>query len=150
MTHEDTYLTGATQAVKRVKQFVEIDRNGCWIWQRSLTEFGYGQMRVGDRMQRTHRITYEAFVGPLVGGMHIDHLCRVRACCNPAHLEQVSPRVNCLRGETIAAKNSNKTECVHGHPLTGENVYLRPDRPGRNCRQCKAEANLRHRARSRS
>lgn len=85
-----------------------------------------------------HKWAYESIVGPVPEGMELDHLCRNRACVNPAHLEAVSRRVNQLRGLSISAKNARKTHCVHGHPLTGENVY--EWRGSRYCRACRAAA----------
>jgi hypothetical protein len=74
-------------------------------------------------------------VGDLPDELTIDHLCRVRACCNPDHLEPVSVAVNILRGEGPAALNARKTHCQHGHPLNASNV--RVETGGlRRCRAC--------------
>ena len=63
-----------------------------------------------------HRAAYELFVGPIPSGYEIDHLCRVRDCVNPDHLEAVTRRENLLRGDTFAATHAAKTECPRGHP----------------------------------
>lgn len=123
---------------------VVVDDNGCWVWQKTLNG-GYGQFGIKDgsrksgwRTVRAHRYTYELFVGPIPNGLVIDHLCRNRACCNPAHLEPVTNRVNCLRGESPLAENARKTHCQNGHELSGWNliVHERPLGPQRNCREC--------------
>ena len=49
------------------------------------------------RICYAHRVSYALLVGPLVEGLEIDHLCRVRACVNPAHLDQVTHLVNMCR-----------------------------------------------------
>jgi hypothetical protein len=84
---------------------------------------------------RAYRITYETLVGPVPNGLELDHLCRVRACVNPGHLEPVTHRVNTLRGETVAARNARATHCPAGHPYDEVNTYA--DRLGRrSCREC--------------
>jgi hypothetical protein len=77
-------------------------------------------------------------------GLVLDHLCRVRACVNPMHMEPVTARENTLRGESFSAIHAAKTHCVNGHPFTAENTYVPKDRPWqRCCRQCPRES--RHR-----
>lgn len=81
----------------------------CWIWQQELTK-GYGLFWDGPRTSKQHRAhqahrwAYESLVGPIPGGLVIDHLCRQPACVNPAHLEPVTQRENMLRGESPSAK----------------------------------------------
>lgn len=86
----------------------------CWLWT-GTTVNGYGQMRVADRKVYTHRFGYELLIGPIPEGLQIDHLCRVRHCVNPAHLEPVTAQENSLRSNNLAAANSRKTHCPRGH-----------------------------------
>lgn len=120
---------------------VEIDANGCWLWTGKLNPDGYGRVllpkELGYTLVRTHRYTYETFVGPIPPGLVIDHLCRVRHCCNPDHLEAVTQRVNVLRGESPMAKFARATHCVHGHEFTPENTGRQSGDRGRLCRTCK-------------
>jgi hypothetical protein len=77
------------------------DVDACWEWTGSRTPHGYGQIResgVGSALVHAHRVAYEAAVGPIPEGLEIDHLCRNRACCNPAHLEPVTHQENIQRG----------------------------------------------------
>lgn len=80
-------------------------------------------------------------------GETLDHLCRNRACVNPAHLEEVSHHENMLRGTAPAANNARMTHCVNGHPLVDGNLYRASTRPGaRYCKICcKARARTRER-----
>jgi hypothetical protein len=90
-------------------------------------------MGVGRVVKFGHRVSYEAFKGPIPDGLTIDHLCRNRACVNPEHLEPVTMRVNCLRGESPAAVHARKTHCPKGHEYSAENTY----RHKGNHRMCK-------------
>lgn len=106
--------------------------DGCWNWVGVLRPDGYGLL--GGR--RAHRLSYELHVGPIPDGLVIDHLCRNRGCVNPAHLEAVEHRTNTMRGTSPVVARAAQTHCVHGHELSGDNLYLHPKRGTRNCRTC--------------
>lgn len=74
-----------------------IDAAGCWLWQGQPGVNGYGRISVNDVVQYAHRVSYETFVGPIPADLTIDHLCRVRMCINPAHLEPVTRDENTRR-----------------------------------------------------
>jgi HNH endonuclease len=114
----------------------------CWLWTESLTPAGYGRIRIGKRRKRfVHRIAYELLIGPIPEGMTLDHLCRVRHCVNPAHLEPVTMRENNLRGVSPWAINARKTHCPKGHPLSGSNLCF--DAKGyRHCHKCLRNAGV--------
>ena len=114
----------------------------CWLWTGTLSN-GYGWFRIGsdrDGSGRTvyaHRWSYEQVHGPIPEGLELDHLCRVRCCVRPSHLEATSHRENVLRGSGITARHARQTHCLRGHPFDDANTYHRPDRPeGRMCREC--------------
>ena len=126
---------------QRILESVVVDPNGCWLWQKYVKPNGYGVLGVpGRSMQHAHRIAYEVWRGPIPDGLQIDHLCRVRHCCNPDHLEAVTPRTNNLRGRGPSAKNARAQSCPKGHPYDASNTYHRPDGTGRDCRTCRAAA----------
>jgi len=119
--------------------------SGCWLWSGSVNRLGYGTL--GDQ-GLAHRIGYRLLVGPIPAGLEIDHLCRVRSCVNPAHLEPVPHRVNVLRGDADAARNARKTHCPQGHAYTIENMLVRTRLAGKRvCRICDKAATARYRRR---
>jgi hypothetical protein len=101
------------------------DENGCWIWLGAITH-GYGVLGHNSYGNRSlaHRASYVAHKGAVPAGLCLDHLCRVRACCNPDHMEPVSHRINCIRGTSPSAVNAHKTACIYGHPLSGDNLRI--------------------------
>lgn len=113
------------------------DPDACWEFQGAVSNVGYGVIGCSDNtVTYTHRLAYELLVGPIPEGLHIDHLCRNRRCCNVIHLEPVSQRENNLRGESPAAHNARKTHCLRGHEFTSANTYRPPGRTDRQCRAC--------------
>ena len=103
------------------------------------------------KMSLAHRISYEIHVGLIPEGMTIDHLCRVRHCFNPNHLEVVTLKENLMRGDTLCARNSNKTHCDKGHEFTPENTFkqYRDNGKGRACRRCHNDRRNERRAKAR-
>lgn len=69
----------------------------CLIWHGKMNRHGYGRMRVDGVDKGAHRVAYEHWVGPIPDGFHLDHLCHIRACIEPSHLEPVTPRENSRR-----------------------------------------------------
>lgn len=110
----------------------------CWLWtgtKHSSGRTGYGWFR-GRAL--AHRASYEIHVGPIPRGLQIDHLCRVRRCVNPAHLEAVTPKVNIFRSESPAAVTARTNRCRRGHELSGRNLYVVKATGGRRCLACVA------------
>jgi hypothetical protein len=118
--------------------WAKVDKNGapsnwrpdlgpCWMWTAHIVPHtGYGQFSFGgrpSRKQMAHRYAYEATVGPIPEGLHLDHLCRVRACVNPAHLEAVTQQENNRRA---AAARVRVTHCPQGHEYAGDNLVVTP------------------------
>lgn len=98
----------------------------CWIWQRARTAAGYGQAFDGRMMRPAHRVYYERSYGKVPEGIVLDHLCRVRACVNPSHLEPVTRAENVRRGN-VTRKDTNTVRAVRA----GSQVYDKPDhKPG--------------------
>lgn len=118
---------------------------GCWLWLASKYPSGYGQVGWSHngvkKVVGAHRVAYESLVGSIPEGLHIDHLCRNRACVNPSHMEVVSPGENVLRGVGPSAANARKTHCKRGHEFAVHAVLRqRGDRRVmRKCSLCEKE-----------
>lgn len=108
--------------------------SGCWLWL-GAGSGGYGHTwAVGGRKWLAHRLAFEVLVGPVPKGLDLDHLCRNRGCCNPAHLEPVTHRENARRG----LHGALITRCPSGHAYDDENTYVGPN-GARKCRRCGRE-----------
>lgn len=114
---------------RRILERVEVSDGGCWIWQGAMTPNGYGMINAWDRRWLTHRLAYTVMVGPIPAGLQIDHLCRERACANPAHLEPVT------QAENLRRQGAAVTHCPRGHEYTSANTYI-TSKGGRSCRTC--------------
>lgn len=117
------------------------EATGCWLWTGYVDPKGYGVIGVGNRrLMKAHRYSYERFKEAIPAGMQLDHLCRVRHCVNPEHLEPVTNRENVVRGNAARPK---ATHCKHGHEFTTGNTYFHPKRGTRHCRACQNQRSAR-------
>ena len=130
----------------RLSKKIEIvTESGCWIWIGALSKNGYGNVHTRPRNVVAHRAVYQAMRGAIPEGLDLDHLCRVRCCVNPAHLEPVNRTTNLERGGVLsrlrarAIKMHTQTHCKRGHEMTPENSYTYPDGKHRQCRACMRE-----------
>lgn len=125
---------------------IRTDRTGeCWLWTGRLNGSGYAEMKLGGRYQMAHRVAYQEIVGPIPEGMQLDHLCRVRHCVNPAHLEPVTSRENTIRGQSPSAINAAKTHCKRGHAFDEANTFINTF-GSRVCRACRRARSRRSKA----
>lgn len=113
----------------------KVTESGCWLWTAGENGAGYSWFN----RQLGHRYSYNKFVGDIPDGLQLDHLCRVRCCVNPDHLEIVTPRTNVLRGIGPSAQYARRTHCKKGHEFTSDNTYTTPGESNRLCRICRAE-----------
>ena len=119
----------------------------CWLWVGCQGGGRYGQFTIKKVRIAAHRFAYIEKHGTVPKGLELDHLCRVRLCVKPDHLEAVTRQVNLLRGEGWTAIHARKTQCINGHPFNLANTILRG--PHRRCRTCKRKADTRRRERIR-
>lgn len=92
----------------------------CWLWTASLHKTGYAYIRIATVKRLAHVVSWEIVHGSKPKGMDIDHLCRVRHCVNPDHLELVTKRENTIRGNVSRNKTSGLPLGVfHNHKRFG-------------------------------
>jgi len=137
-----------------------VEDGECWLWTGTKTPGGYAQAAMSAKTRGdytpgakvvhvvVHRWTYELHVGPIPAGLDLDHLCRVRNCVNPWHLEPVTRSVNLKRAVGIGSQWSKRTHCSAGHEYTPENMTRATD-GSRVCRTCRREISARYAARQR-
>lgn len=119
--------------------FAQVDKNGpngCWLWTGAKRPTGYGLVWVGGGTIQAHIASLMIAGLPMPdykAGTVVDHLCRNRACVNPAHLRIVPVSVNARENNNSPfALNARKTKCIRGHEFTGvsKNGY-------RTCKICR-------------
>lgn len=120
----------------------------CWLWTAYTYPNGYGQFWFNGKMGYAHRFAYQQAKGAIPEGLEIDHLCGVRNCVNPDHLEAVTHRENVLRGNAPSAKHAGKTHCKRGHEFTEVNTIVTSR--GRMCRACHRDLQRVYRARKKA
>jgi hypothetical protein len=128
-------------AVERFADKIALTDAGCLLWLGGVTLGGYGVFaelanRGSEEKSMAHRWSWEYHVGPIPEGLDIDHLCRIRACVNPDHLEPVTRQENIRRAAAV------KTHCPSGHEYAPANTYVRPGTVHRKCRACSRERDL--------
>lgn len=146
------------------------DRSGgedaCWIWTSLIDSYGYGFHHIKDAPTRlAHRLVYILAFGPIADDLEVDHVCHSesdcvggvtcphRRCVNPRHLEAVTALINVHRSRGPAALNAQKTHCLRGHPLSGDNLTTTRHPGGgihRTCAACNRETWRRYRERKRA
>jgi len=96
--------------------YIEEDRGyktPCWVWQHYITPNGYGQRTVNGSSVKAHRDCYETWKNKkLPKHIKLDHLCRIRCCVNPEHLEEVSNKINSRRGIKVKLTERDAMEIL--------------------------------------
>ncbi len=120
--------------IQRFWSHIEFTRSGCWLWTGWRFSNGYGDWRVGLNRPHllAHRVAY--YLATNDWPPMLDHLCRVRHCCNPRHLEPVTHTENLRRGNPISKQRQEATHCKRGHAYA-EHGYTYPA-GYRACRLC--------------
>ncbi len=130
-------LASAPRKSSAERFWEKVDADGdCWIWTSSLNPAGYGTFSDKAKQSapnKAHRWAWEELIGPIPPGLQLDHLCRVRRCVNPDHLEPVTNIENQRRG--LRGKLYQEIrQCHRGHPYDETNTYMH--RGAKHCRKC--------------
>jgi len=120
---------------RHIRRNIVEGADGCWLWTRSRSRDGYGWASLEDKTYQAHRLVYVILRGEPPEDLVLDHLCRVRHCVNPAHLEPVTPAKNLLRSELTPA---GAKVCAKGHAFIHNGHQ-------RRCPVCLAEYNAANR-----
>jgi len=115
----------------------------CWLWVAGLKN-GYGEFNLGTgenwRAEYAHIFSYQLACGPVPENLELDHLCRIKSCVNPDHLEAVTHAENLRR--SWWATHKPKTHCAYGHIYSEANTYVKPKDGRKECRICRVIKNL--------
>lgn len=88
---------------------------GCWEWQGSCCNKGYGQIKTDGVSRRVHIVAWELVKGRKVrAGYTLDHDCRNKACWRPSHMVEMTRAKNTAKGNrdnprsTVAASAARR------------------------------------------
>lgn len=113
----------------------------CWLWTAGKNGTGYGVIKHGADHWTAHRLSYTWARGPIPDGLELDHLCRVRECVNPDHMEPVTHLENVRRGHA-GLRFRERNKCSKGHEYTPETTYRSLKDGSRVCRTCMRAAQI--------
>lgn len=127
---------------ERFDEKIERHESGCWLWTGFVDKAGYARIREAGRSSPVlyaHRYSYERFVGQIPDGLHIDHLCRVKRCVNPGHLEPVTREENLRRGKRPYQVRAISIRCGRGHPRGEHTLFRRSTGQVVYCKACRRD-----------
>lgn len=125
---------------KNIREKIWVNpETGCWEWIGSLTApNGYAQIGINGDKIVVHNLVYELLIGKMDDGLEPDHICLIKRCVNPEHIEPVTHSENVKRAQSLLPK---KTHCPSGHEYVGDNLYVNPNTEFKHCRKCQSERN---------
>jgi hypothetical protein len=116
---------------RHIRRNIAAGPGDCWLWTRSKSDDGYGWASLNNKTYQAHVLLYKLLRGVTPSGLLLDHLCRIRHCVNPNHLEPVTYLENLLRSPLTPA---GRMTCVKGHAFVHNGHQ-------RRCPVCLAEYN---------
>lgn len=125
----------STPALDRFLSRVYINKDtGCWEWTHAKDHHGYASFYHG-KVVKGHRWSYRHYKGDIPEGLVLDHLCSVKHCVNPDHLEPVT------NAENIRRERNSRTQCPYGHQYDQENTYWN-EKGHRGCITCRRRRSI--------
>lgn len=103
------------EIIARIKAKCVVDEQGCWVWQKSVTNKGRPRCSIKGVTRLAYAHTYQAHYNKiLASGVYLCHKCDNPLCCNPEHLFEGDNRLNQLDyiakyGEIKNGNNSGPT-----------------------------------------
>ena len=64
----------------------EKNSNGCWLWNGTIGQDGYGEIYAFGKRMPAHRFSYELFKDNIPENLCVCHKCDIPNCVNPDHL----------------------------------------------------------------
>ena len=114
----------------KILKNIKLDDNGCWIWQKSVSGAGYGQLTVNGKYWSAHKYSYTLKFGPVDSGTLLRHTCHNKKCCNPDHLVTGTHLDNWHDSRETHLGNASKRRGDVGH--TGNHLRDRKGRPDKD------------------
>ena len=108
-----------TEIIQRIYDKVKVVDTGylvdgvpspCHLWQGPTSGTGrgkgYGRISINSITSAVHRVSYTHYFGYIPLKKQVDHLCNIRNCVNPEHLEMVTHLTNQARRARRAKEKS--------------------------------------------
>lgn len=158
--YEGLYEVSEHGRVRSLDRIIQVSGQGPRRWRGRIMIPGVGDLgrrtvmlsREGNVTPITvHRLVLEAFVGVRPVDQECRHLNgdasdnRLVNLAWGTHVENINDKMQ--HGTHHYAR---RTHCAFGHELSGDNLLVRNDAPGRRCRECKNRRERERYARERS
>jgi hypothetical protein len=127
-----------TELPPYMRKRLSVAPDGCWLVTGGLDKGGYARFKVNGASRQAHRAVYTILVDPIPADLPLDHLCRVRNCVNPDHLEPVTQRENVRRSVSPAGATLNG-RCQRGHDVSLPGALRRGE-----CQECRLTSKREH------